>query len=118
MSSAHQTEIETILSQIADLARSHGLTAVQVQTRQSAVYLDTVRLDRAEFKILTRIANEIVTTIQIKYPHRTVGRAIQGGESAWFWRTGQDVGGYRIGIGVKLTEAEQAQILSGNEGAL
>ena len=108
-----QTEIETILSQIADLAQIHGLRPVQIQTRQSAVFLDTVRLDRAEFKTLVRIANEIVTTIQIKYPHRTVGRAVQGGETAWFWRSGQDVGGYRIGITVKQIEAEQTRILSG-----
>ena len=115
MTSAHQTqtEIETILSQIADLARSHGLAPPQIQTRQSAVCLDTIRLDRTEFKTLVRIANEIVTTIQIKYPHRTVGRAVQGGETAWFWRSGRDVGGYRIGITVKQIEAEQTRILSG-----
>lgn len=113
MTGTHQPEIETILSQIADLAQIHGLRPVQIQPRESAVYLDTIRLDRAEFKTLVRVANDIVTTIQIKYPHRAVGRAVQGGETAWFWRSGQDVGGYRIGIMIKQTEAEQTQILNG-----
>ena len=113
MSTTTQTEIETILSQIADLARSHGLTATQIQVRESAVYLDTVGFDRAEFKTLARIANEIVVTIGLRFPHQTVGRSVNGGEMAWFWRMGQDAVGYRVGVGIKRTEAEQAKTLSG-----
>ena len=114
MTGTHQTEIETILSQIADLARSHGLTADRIQVREHVVYLDTIGFDRAEFKTLARIANEIVTTIQIRFPNRTVGRSVNGGETAWFWRMGQDAVGYRVGIGIKRTEAEQAKALSGD----
>ena len=64
-------EFETILSQIADLARSHGLTADRIQVREHVVYLDTVGFDRGEFKTLARIANEIVTTIALRFPART-----------------------------------------------
>lgn len=113
MSTTHQTEIETILSQIADLARSHGLTADRIQARESAVYLDTIGFDRDGFKTLVRIANEIVTTIGLRFPHRAVGRSVQGGETAWFWRTGDDARGYRVGVGIKRTETEQAKALSG-----
>lgn len=113
MTGTHQTEIETILSQIADLARSHGLTADRIQARESAVYLDTIGFDRDGFKTLARIANEIVTTIQIRFPNRTVGRSVNGGETAWFWRTGEEARGYRVGVGIKRTEAEQARALSG-----
>ena len=113
MSTTTQTEIETILSQIADLARSHGLTADRIQVREHVVYLDTVGFDRGEFKTLARIANEIVTTIALRFPHRAVARSVNGGETAWFWRMGQDAVGYRVGVGVKRTEAEQAKTLSG-----
>ncbi len=113
MTTTHQTEIATILSQIADLARSHGLTADRIQVREHVVYLDTVGFDRAEFKTLARIANEIVVTIGLRFPHQTVGRSVHGGETVWFWRMGQDAVGYRVGVGIKRTEAEQAKTLSG-----